>query len=896
MTFEQAFYTSCSSGLRGGKGFQINAATPTIEASTLELIERIGVYVPPVSSPTRPTSEETEHFPLALLFYRVQDGRTILGQSKYVGVDYSGRYGNYFSHCLVTQDLNRAQTAFLPIELWRSRTWTTQESTSVSIPSIDCPEVGGVIGPLRVNEFLTQRNRLEHYAALLTAVEGALTTGKRVVVVDESESIALWIASVSYALPRHLAWLLTFNTYVKNPYQTDVLIAGTTRDSDFAFSPQEIDHQYSVFDFAGNRFSRLTPSNFAMSAAAAYRDGRSEDLAAFGGFVNRVAPDLSVRDVAVAFGCYALSNGMPAEGFDNSELLKWCAPRVRHLQPDFIRSLAAAVGRSTSVSPELIVAFTDLHTAVISGGSDAPTRDAVQRAYIAFVIQHCDALDGNALSGLVDGLKLSATARTTGQELRGAWFEKVRSMRDPNRLCAFLALGDRLGLLADNGEIIRRLAETVIAAGLGDPLVQQAVLRQLATPFATELISGIAAFLQSRASDGQVFHALRFFLIRPEVMKGLEAYATDQSAAELYYRLIGEQGTDRPELRGDSFRHCLTVTQRLRADPTPSRLEVAFDAVWQNALPTIAEALLIMDSTSDNTLAKTSIPGRFGDALARGLDLTRDDPQRDELAQRLRGGALLAALGEGRYIVDAWVVAKRLRSPESDPGQSISTAIQAAGRLQDGPKASLSELAARRMFDIQDREKHCDLLLRANAALGQPFVSIYARCAQSFLSRWNPPDARLVAKLFWIWSKASAALGDQQSRVLLNDVLRRSVKRWRQNDFQAAQTALGIEGAMQAAWTHWMPRAGRPRAASSGILARLTRWFVICLAITIGLAAGILLARRLFRPSEDNVQVSEPSGGSGGSDLPSTKARNAPPRNKKPSTKEPAQRRHENDR
>ena len=62
----------------------------------------------------------------------------------------------------------------------------------------------------------------------------------RIVIVDDSESIALWIASASYALPPHLAWRLSFNTYDKNPYQTDVLIAGTTLDSDFAFSPPTV--------------------------------------------------------------------------------------------------------------------------------------------------------------------------------------------------------------------------------------------------------------------------------------------------------------------------------------------------------------------------------------------------------------------------------------------------------------------------------------------------------------------------------------------------------------------------------------------------------------------------------------------------------------------------------
>ncbi|MEI9975285.1 MAG: GTPase-associated protein 1-related protein [Ignavibacteriota bacterium] len=896
MSFQQAFYTSCSTGLRGGKGFQINAATQAIDASTLELVERLGVYVPPVSSPTRPSVEEIETFPLSLVFYRVPDGRIILGQSKYIGIDYSGRFGNYFSHCLVTHESDPAKADFLPVELWRSRTWATKESLSPSLPSVDCPEAGGVIDPTRVCEFLAQRNRIEHFPALLTAVEGALATGKRIVIVDDSESIALWIASVSYALPPHLAWMVTFNTYVKNPYQTDVLIAGTTRDSDFAFSPHEIEHQYCVFDFDTNRFSRLIPSIFAKDATAGYKSGRAEDVARFGAFVERIAPDLRGQELGVAFGCYALSIGMATEGFENAELVKWCSQRVSRLQPEFIRSLAASVGQSTDVSAELITAFGDLHKVAVSGSASSMMREAVERAYVALLIQRNDVLSGDAFGRVVEDLQLSPAARATGQEVRGVWFERVRAARDPTRLCAFFSLGGRLGLLVDNGEVIRRLAETVIGPGLTDPVVQQAVLRQLPTTFAADLISGIGTHLQARASDGAVFHALRSFLIRPEVLKVLEDYAINQSAVELYYRLIGEQCADRPDQRADSFRHCLGVTQRLRAEPTPSRLEFAFEAVWQGATPTIAEAISVLNATSENVLAKTSIPSKFAGVLARGFDLTRIDPQRDELAERLRGATLLSALGEERGVVDAWDIAKRLRSPEFDPGPLINSAIQVAGRLQQGQRESLSDLAARRLIEVQDREKHSDLLLRGNAALGQPFMNAYAKCAQSFLAQRRSPEPGLVSRLFCIWFKVSSSLGDRQSRVLLNDVLRQSVRKWRQSDFQAAQSGLGIDTAVNSAWARWAPRTARSRPAGSGIMGRLLRWFVICLVIVIGLTAGLMLARRFFgSPSEDRVQVSEPAGDSSGSEVPKA-TQKASPKDKKASSKQPGKRRSENGR
>ncbi len=73
MSFLQAYYTSCERGLRGSKGFQINAATEGLDPSLLQQVERLGLYVPPVEAPSRPTAEEIERFPVSLLYQRLGD-------------------------------------------------------------------------------------------------------------------------------------------------------------------------------------------------------------------------------------------------------------------------------------------------------------------------------------------------------------------------------------------------------------------------------------------------------------------------------------------------------------------------------------------------------------------------------------------------------------------------------------------------------------------------------------------------------------------------------------------------------------------------------------------------------------------------------------------------------
>ena len=181
MPFKQTYYTSCENGLRGGKGFQINAASEGIEASALQEIERLGLYVPPVSAPSRPTPEEIQKFPISLLFQRLNDGAAIMAQARYIGCDYSGRYGNYFTHSLVSNDPERdlKEYGVLPIELWGAHSWSTAESKTTSLPLLSNLQTAGIVHHDSLIDFLNADRGMQILPGFLTAVEGALSTGRR---------------------------------------------------------------------------------------------------------------------------------------------------------------------------------------------------------------------------------------------------------------------------------------------------------------------------------------------------------------------------------------------------------------------------------------------------------------------------------------------------------------------------------------------------------------------------------------------------------------------------------------------------------------------------------------------------------------------------------------------
>ncbi|MEW6283896.1 MAG: hypothetical protein AB1758_35110, partial [Candidatus Eremiobacterota bacterium] len=195
MRVAQVYYTSCERGLRGTRGFQVQAATPGLSPAVLEYVERLGVYVPPSSCPTRPTPEEVGRFPRSLRYHLLPGGEALVALSRYTGQDYSQRFGNYFTHTLVVSDPAEAFASVLPVELWGSPLWSTAESPSPELPPLELRP-----GSLDVDAFL--RERREQAPRFLTAVEQALISKRRVILVDDAESVALWVAAACRVLPR----------------------------------------------------------------------------------------------------------------------------------------------------------------------------------------------------------------------------------------------------------------------------------------------------------------------------------------------------------------------------------------------------------------------------------------------------------------------------------------------------------------------------------------------------------------------------------------------------------------------------------------------------------------------------------------------------------------------
>lgn len=812
MSFQQTYYTSCQQGLRGGKGFQINAATEGIEPSTLQQIERLGLYVPPVSAPSRPTLQETEQFPVSILFQVLGDGTAVFAQAKYIGADYSGRFGNYFTHSIISADLEHdlKEVGLLPIELWRALIWSTTESPNLTLPILGHLEAGGVIDPERVAEFLNENGRVRHLPAFLTAVEDALLTGRRILIVEESEAVALWIASASYVLPRHLALRLTFNTYVKNPYQNDFLIVGTTRDSDFGFAQHEIEHQFYVFDFEGERFTTMPEiAPFAQKAAAAYAAGNTRAVAEFSTFVERVAPDLGMDELDAAFSFHSKRVGFESSGVDDVRLLGWCARRLDGLDARELQDLITSVTSQDAARGEILDAYTDLYLAAFNNSTRPDLREMVELPYLEWLIR--TASSDAPLAAFVraaEHLRVQPSVKREAAPLMLLWVREVRQCEDAERLPALFEVADKLGFFDAEEDSLRLVGEEIVGPMLAEPPVRNILERYVAKPGMRSIINGVGANLAVNVGSPNAFRLLAGVMSSEEVYQALVRYAFEQQAIALYFRLVGARLPSVPihrKQRIAAFSECVDGLRRVSPGMPGELVENAYDAIWQSTIPSFDEAIDLLDQLERLRITDTGIPKRLVDLVAT-CDLLALDARQRELTERLSERHLIyKTLGEKQPIIDAYRIPSELELSGEELPQELEESIKfLEGHAELGKELILRACAviAQYLLQVKETEPHSKLLMRAyNRVGGPPFLEAYGRAVVAALENPSGSRPKVAARLVRTWSYLEKTKGKFIAAAMFNGFLPKAIIKWRSRELEE------VEGALEKdldALEHWL--------------------------------------------------------------------------------------------
>ena len=279
MSASGLYYTSWKNAISPG-GFDVYAKTLDISDADTDKIVRLTKYVPKKDLPVNPTPEEIKTvFPKKYTFFRLDSGKYCIACSTYTGKDCYDRFGNYFVHALVLDNLDNVRPADL-IGSDEFKCVLSREEAEDTYP--DEPE--------KVNERdfsrpLTKDMLLEFFDServhVLKKLATALCTakGKRVGVVldDEDKNLKYWHTALTYVLPESIWKSLSFSTYgadrsffivsgvQSSPYINSIDIKSYTFEmasgaADLNITPHPfIDHACELFindPFSAQMFSR----------------------------------------------------------------------------------------------------------------------------------------------------------------------------------------------------------------------------------------------------------------------------------------------------------------------------------------------------------------------------------------------------------------------------------------------------------------------------------------------------------------------------------------------------------------------------------------------------------------------------------------------------------------
>lgn len=500
MSYAQAFHTSCRRGLSGNAGFQYNAASAGLDEEQLARIARahVGYRVPP-EAPREPDAEQIAKLPISLRYHPVDGVGRVVSRTAYVGREFrggpngadSGRFGNYFSHVVVDDEGEQPFGGLLPIELWGSPHWRTEESPSTELERL--PELAP--GPVDLDEVLAELlpRRSAGLAAVLDAAFDASLDGPRVVIVEPDPGLApAWVAWACFALPSDRGGGLTFSTFEGRPRETEsVRLCLTTPDCDVAFAPYELGNTAVVIDAAAVASSPAAPlpSLYARVAAALAEQGGEAVAAAIHGLPAGLELDVAGAELALRARRSDLAEPREVAG-----LVKALGDRLGRVPATELAELAAALPVAGG-DPAATRAWSDLHAS--ARRADGPGYAAVVDESLRRVL---GALDGTPVE-LAEARPEWPTVPSPG--VLAGWLKLANAAAGTPDLGPLVAAGERLGLIGCNTALDRGLAD-LIAAGFGDPGVRQAY-QALAARRNDLVIRSVALGLAAKAvGDGPI--------------------------------------------------------------------------------------------------------------------------------------------------------------------------------------------------------------------------------------------------------------------------------------------------------------------------------------------------------------------------------------------------------
>ncbi len=319
----QLYYTSCQQGLSGYAGFQVCTESEGFPPEDRMEVQQKGSYTPPRDLPREPDADTiSAQFPTAFRMTRLASGRMVLLRSVYVGQDYSERWGNYFFHALLLDEMPKGHW---PIDLytwpgWVERLQKDDDKTKPEpLPTIQVEDILSNISETefsfsKLKDFLREKDgRIDALSKMLMAVFQRASTSRSIVIRESDAKNSLyWIACIQKAFPNSLQEELTFSTFQFSPRGCQAINA-TMGETDFLFNEIE-QHQFYEFDTLTGKYSDLPMENAEYAKViSTWMASDPDKIEGFHEFAKGFACDKIGPDLLHLIQLYQLDIGEPVE-------------------------------------------------------------------------------------------------------------------------------------------------------------------------------------------------------------------------------------------------------------------------------------------------------------------------------------------------------------------------------------------------------------------------------------------------------------------------------------------------------------------------------------------------------------------------------------------------------
>ncbi len=215
--FGSLYYTDCrpGQGLQGGAGFQFQAASPGLAPEAMPVVQRTGLYEPPVRwmRERRPVTD----YPPSLA-HAAEGELFVTAAGRYLGQEANGtREGNQFTHAVVTRD-PASYGLVRPAQLWAAPWWASEPAPGTELDELAEHPAPGLLDVETVRDRVREaEGGQERLTALLSAIHRLADPEHRrtvVLVCADPEQAACWIAAATLLVPRPQALRVSFKIFV----------------------------------------------------------------------------------------------------------------------------------------------------------------------------------------------------------------------------------------------------------------------------------------------------------------------------------------------------------------------------------------------------------------------------------------------------------------------------------------------------------------------------------------------------------------------------------------------------------------------------------------------------------------------------------------------------------